>query len=200
MIFAVLTSWLACKGPQGEVGPQGAAGPTGVTGAQGSPGVPGNPGSSGATGSAGATGAQGLQGVPGAVNVLASAWVTAKAVDWRSDNDPQYFYLGFDEKNVTQSLLDKGLVMAYYRDPNQKTVVLSLPSVTDRLSIGYFLQFVNNKGTVNFDLTYFKPRTIPIDFDLEFRWVIVPSSQGGRLKAIDWKNYEEVRRELNLVD
>lgn len=176
LAFFVALAGLACKGPQGDVGPQGPAGPVGTTGATGP------------------------QGAPGTANVLASPWVTANAADWRSDNDPQYFYVGFEEKNLTQALLDKGTVVAYYRDSNRKNVVLSLPSTTDKLSVGYFLRFADAKGTVNFDLTYSRPRLVPIDFDLEFRWVLIPANAGGRQEAVDWTNYEEVRRALNLAD
>lgn len=200
LILGALTGWVACKGPEGEVGPQGAAGPTGATGATGTPGPQGIPGSVGTQGPTGPTGAQGPQGVPGAANLLTSAWTMAKAVDWRSDNDPQYFYVGFDEVRVTQAVLDKGMVVAYYRDPGRKNVVLSVPSVTEQASLGYFYEFTQNRGRINFDLTFFKPRLVPIDFDLEFRWIIIPPNPGGRLRAVDWKNYEEVRRELNLSD
>lgn len=124
----------------------------------------------------------------------------AKAADWRSDNDPQYFYRSFDEKNITQPVLDKGMLVAYYRDPNRKDVVLSLPSVTDKLGIGYFLRFADGRGTVTFDLTYFRPRLVPIDFDLEFRWVIIPPTANGRQPAVDWTDYEAVRHTFNLTD
>lgn len=197
LIFAALTGGVACKGPQGDIGPQGAAGPTGATGATG---TQGSPGSVGPQGPAGPTGAQGPQGVPGAANLLASAWTLAKATDWQSDNDPQYFYVGFDEANVTQAVLDKGMVVAYYRDPGRRNVVLSVPSVTEEASLGYFYEVTQNRGRMNFDLTFSKPRLIPIDFNLEFRWIVIPPNPGGRMAAVDWKNYEEVRRVLGLVD
>ncbi len=171
--FLLLISVCGCKGPQGEVGPQG------QTGVQGVPGP---------------------VGAQGAANLLVSAWTAVKATDWKSDNDPQYFYVGIEEKNITQAILDKGLVMAYYRNPGQKTVVLSLPSVTDKVSIGYFFLLNQGKGFINFDLSYFVPRKNPIDFDIEVRWIIIPPNPGGRLKAIDWTDYQAVKRELNLTE
>mgnify|MGYP002777896115 CR=1 FL=1 len=174
--FAALLAWSACQGPQGDPGPQGLVGP------------------------AGAVGPPGIPGAPGAANVLASAWVTACAADWRSDNDPQYFYLSFEEKAVTPALLDKGVVVAYYRDPKQKNVVLSLPSVTSQVSIGYFMRVADDRGTVNFDLTFARPRLVPIDFDLEFRWLLLPPNPGGRLQAVDWTDYAAVCHLLQVPE
>ena len=173
LLSMLLIGLNACKGPQGDVGPQGATGPTG---------------------------AQGSQGAQGTANLIVSSWTTVAAADWKSDNNPLYFYYGLDDKNITQAILDKGAVMAYYRSPAQKTVVLSLPSVTDKVSIGYFFRVDQGKGFMNFDLSYFQPRNVPINFDLEFRWIIIPPNPGGRVRAIDWGNYDEVKRELNLSD
>lgn len=176
LLLTVMINFVACKGPQGDVGPQGAAGLTGATGAAGAPG------------------AAGAQGPPGAANLIVSSWTAIKATDWKSDNDPLYFYRSIEDMNITQAIIDKGLVMAYYRNSAQKSVVLSLPSVTDKLSIGYFFQLNQGKGLMNFDLSYFMPRRVPIDFDIEVRWIIVPPSPGGRLGAIDWTDYAEVKR------
>jgi|GEM_PF-1251667 len=179
LLSIVLIGLNACKGPQGDVGPQGTTGTPGATGAPG------------------ATGPQGAQG---AANLIVSSWTTVAAADWKSDNNPLYFYYGVDDKNITQAILDKGVVMVYYRSPAQKTVVLSLPSVTDKVSIGYFFRVDQGKGSINFDLSYFQPRNVPINFDLEFRWIIIPANSGGRVRAIDWADYDDVKGELNLRD
>lgn len=176
LIVYLVAALSSCKGSQGDVGPQGTAG------------VPG------------AQGPQGTQGVPGTANLIVSSWTSVAATSWKSDNDPLYFYTGFEDKNVTQTILDKGSVMAYYRNPSQKSVVIPLPSVTDKVSIGYFFQVDQGKGFVNFDLSFFQPRKTPIDFDIEVRWVIIPPNPGGRLKAIDWTNYEDVKHTLMLLD
>ncbi|GAB2568869.1 hypothetical protein [Spirosoma areae] len=173
LLLILLGGLWACKGPQGDVGPQGAIGPAGP---------------------------QGVQGVQGAANMLVSPWKMIAAADWKSDNDPLYFYTSFEDNNLTQAVLDKGLVMAYYRSPGQKSVVLSLPSVTEKLSIGYFFLVNQGKGVMNFDLSYFLPRNVPIDFDIDVRWIIIPPNPGGRLGAVDWTNYEDVKRKLSLPE
>ncbi|GAB4026163.1 hypothetical protein [Spirosoma gilvum] len=175
-LFGILICFITCKGPQGDVGPQGVAGPTGQTGLQGP------------------------QGPQGVANLITSAWTMVKATDWKSDNDPQYFYIKLEDKNITQAVVDKGVVMAYYRNPAHPAVVLSMPSVTDKLSVGYFFLVDQGKGYMNFDLSFFIPRKVPIDFDTEFRWVIIPPNPGGRLAAVDWQDYEAVKRALNLID
>ena len=179
LLGILLISMYACRGPQGDIGLQGATGPTGAQGP---------------------VGPQGAQGAQGNANVITSSWMTVAAADWKSDNNPLYFHIGLDDKNITQAVIDKGVVMAYYRSPAQKTVVLSLPSVTDKVSIGYFFRVDQGKGTMNFDLSYFQPRNVPINFDLEFRWIIIPANPGGRTRAIDWSNYAAVQRDFNLSD
>ncbi len=176
LLSMLLIGLNACKGPQGDVGPQGT------------------------TGASGAQGAVGPQGAQGTANLIVSSWTTVAAADWKSDNNPLYFYYGVDDKNITQAILDKGVIMVYYRNPAQKTVVLSLPSVTDKVSIGYFFRVDQGKGSINFDLSYFQPRNVPINFDLEFRWIIIPANSGGRVRAIDWADYDDVKSELNLRD
>ena len=166
----------ACKGPQGETGPQGAAG------------------------AAGAVGPAGPQGAAGNANLIVSSWTPVSASAWKSDNDPLYFYTTFEDKNITQAILDKGFVMAYYRNPTQQAVVISLPSTTKIVSIGYLMRLDQGRGLMYFDLSFFQPRNVPIDFGLEVRWVIVPPNPGGRLAALDWTSYEAVKDALNLPD
>ena len=176
LTIAMVAGVVSCKGPQGEVGPQGAAGP---------PGTPGT---------------QGVAGPAGTANIITSAWTTVEGKAWVSAGDSIYFEVSREDPTITQAILEKGLVMAYYRNLGRPNVVFSLPSVNEELALGFFMRVQNNKGTMNFDLTFFKPRIRPIDFDLEFRWIIIPPNPGGRLKTLDWSNYELVKQELGLDD
>lgn len=166
----------ACEGPDGETGATGPAGPQGPEGTQG------------------------VQGVPGAANVIVSPWVKVADSAWTPNRDSTYFLVSLKDERITRKVLDSCLVVAYYRNFGRTAVVFQLPSVTAELSLGFYMQFLNNEGTANFDLTYFEPRKEPIDFDLEFRWIIVPPGTGGRTKATDWRDYEKVRSELGLAD
>ncbi|WAC09216.1 hypothetical protein [Dyadobacter pollutisoli] len=169
----------ACKGPNGDTGPAGPAGPAGT---------------------AGAAGAAGPAGPAGAANLIVSAWVKIPGDVWMRNQDSTYFLVSKDDNNITQAILDSALVMAYYRNDGRPNVVFSLPSSNELLTLGYFMQVRENKGTMNFDLTFYERRLIPIDFDLEFRWIIVPPKARGRMKSIDFTNYQQVREEFGLND
>lgn len=177
MVFLV-----TCKGPQGDVGPQGSSG------------TPGSPGTQGAVGPIGPA------GPAGTANIITSAWTKVSDSDWVPAGDNIYFEVAREDPAINQALLDKGLVMAYYRNLGRPGVVFSLPSANEELILGFFMRIRDGKGYMNFDLTYFKPRLQPIDFDLEFRWIIIPPNPGGRLKSLDWKNYDLVKQELGLKD
>ncbi|GAA4418156.1 hypothetical protein GCM10023187_51290 [Nibrella viscosa] len=60
----------------------------------------------------------------------------------------------------------------------------------------------SRKGYVVF--TYDSPNNLSASSfpELQFRWLIVPAATlaGGRLKAIDWQNYDEVKQALQLAD
>jgi hypothetical protein len=175
-IFLLPLLFVTCKGPQGDVGPQGTPGPQGTQGAQGP------------------------VGPAGSVTLSASPWVKITDTMWVVNQDSTYFLVSREDANITQPVLEKGLVMAYYRNVGRESVVFSIPSVTNELALGFFMRVLNNRGTMNFDMSFFEPRKTPIDFDLEFRWIIVPPNPGGRLKTLDWSNYELVRQELGLSE
>ena len=178
-ILILMIIFVTCKGPQGEIGPQGSIG---------TPGTPGAAGPAGPTGPA------------GTANIIASAWVKIADTAWIPNQDTTYFVVAREDVNITQPILEKGFVMAYYRNVGRESLVFSMPSVTDELTLGFFMRVQNNKGAMNFDLSFFKPRKTPIDFDLEFRWIIIPPNPGGRLNTLDWTNYTLVREELGLND
>lgn len=180
--IAVILCTGACKGPQGEIGPQGAAGTPGVKGDQGIQGVPG------------------VTGKPGTANIIVSPWHKVPDSTWKSGQDSSYFEVSFADTNITQKVLDQALVMAYYRNFGRESIVFPLPAVNEELSLGFYLQMDDNKGSMNFDLLFFKPRTEPIDFDLEFRWIIIPNNNGGRLKSSDLKDYLLTKKIFGIVD
>lgn len=177
----------ACKGPQGEVGP---AGPQGATGA------------------AGATGPQGASGVAGA-GIIASPWSpTATQANWglADPADKTFFSLGIvyqPTATLTQAtfqrILDQGLVLIYGRFINDPGAVYLLPMYEENFSHLYAVpNNDNNKIGVDLFYDFVEPPTrIP---SMQFRFVMVPPAPGGRLASIDWKNYAEVKKYLNLTD
>jgi hypothetical protein len=179
LVWGMISFFIACKGPQGDVGPQGSPGPQGTPGSQG---------------------IQGVQGPAGSANLIVSPWTKVAAPSWVANQDSTYFVFSKDDATVTQPILEKGLVMAYYRNAGRESVVFSLPAANEELVLGFFMRMLNGKGSVNFDLTYYKPHPEPIDFDLEFRWIIIPPAPGGRQTNLNWNDYQLVKRELGLLD
>jgi hypothetical protein len=185
---------MACKGPAGDTGP---AGPTGLKG---------DPGAAGATGATGATGAAGKDGATGgsSSNITSSTWLTVTPNDWDTDKDSLFFSVFAVEKAITQLVLDKGAVIAYFKGSADKDYILPLPFSSSTFRISYVPIFdATDGGLMEFDFSAIlktrKPNTIG---NLSFRYVIIKDLAliGGRQKAINWKDYEEVKRELNLKD
>jgi hypothetical protein len=173
VIICLIPCLITCKGPDGETGPAGPAGPQGI---------------------------QGVAGPPGITGIVASAWTAVPDSTWVAAADMKYFTVAREDTKITQPVLDKGITMAYYRNTGRDNVVFSLPSASDGLNLGYFMAVREGKGSITFDMLFDKPQTKQIDFDLEFRWVIIPSAAGGRLKTLDWSNYDLVKKELHLTD
>lgn len=177
-IFLLISTIIACKGPDGDTGPAGPQGP------QGTPGQ---------------NGAQGPAGPKGAANLIVSPWTKVPATAWQRQ-DSTYFTVALPDKNVTQAILDSALVTAYYRNEGRTNVIFSLPASNEDLMLGFFMQVQNQAGSMNFDVTYYSPRRLPIDFDLEFRWIIVPPDKKGRMNMGDLKDYALVKQQLGLTD
>lgn len=96
----------------------GAVGPTGPAGAQGPAGTAGNTGATGATGPAGAagpTGPTGATGAQGATNAFYSAWITpaTNTSGFDSINPISWYTWNIPAPEITQAVIDKGLVIAY---------------------------------------------------------------------------------------
>lgn len=171
----------ACEGPQGEVGPAGPQGPQGVPGAKGDPGT---------------------------VNIYTSKWITVKGPDWYTyDEEKKYYNIAFKEPLITQSALDKGLFMCYFRYSDDKTAIYPLPTylISSGATVGFYPLIDPQLGSAMVFETQFQEATDLksfTDFSVDFRYVIIPDAtlKSGRMKDIDWKNYEEVKKALNLQD
>jgi hypothetical protein len=176
----------SCKGPTGETGPAGPSGQQGIAGA------------------AGAAGAKGDKGEAGAANVFTSEWKTVKSEEWSTfDDDPGYFNIFFIDKNITQNLLDKGMFLCYNRITDDKAIVSQLPVSNQTAQWNYLLYNdpVDPETGVIIYLDFYDDRKT-VDYSLDFRWIFIPDAtlKNGRKMNIDWKNYEQVKRYLNLKD
>lgn len=223
MAVVITAGMAACKGdagpegpqgPKGDKGDQGPAGPAGTAGANGAPGStgpkgdkgdPGSTGAQGPQGTPGAQGPQGAQGPAGTANVIYSAWLNFPA------SSPGYMSSGaektwtFGAPRVTQEVLDKGTVLAYGKATND---VYSLPLTEIFEGRLESYSIVWTLGVIRFYRKYAGAGSAPASFTSSsyagftaFRYVIIPGGiPAGRQAAIDYNDYEAVKKYYNLPD
>jgi hypothetical protein len=169
-VVAALIFMDACKVEKGDVGPIGPAGPTGATGA------------TGAAGAVGAVGATGATGATGTANVIYSDWAnvtfTGSGTSWSGQ---------IAAPKITQDILDKGLVKTYFKFG---TAVYegNYANTPTGATIYYYLTV----GTINIRSTFAA--------NYPWRYIIIPGGVGARRAAVDYTNYEEVKKYYNLPD
>lgn len=195
LVLAIFAS--ACKGPAGDTGPAGA------TGAQGAQGAAGAAGAVGATGPAGPAGKDGKDGTSGASNITTSPWIGITTADWNTfTEDSTYINVYIPDKVITETVLEKGLVYAYIRFGTGTGYAEPMPYGFDGGKISFAPIFdATEGGFMEIYLSSFRNK--PTGPNIAVRYVIVPEatvSNPGRQKAINWNDYNEVKRELNLKD
>jgi hypothetical protein len=169
------------QGPKGDTGSQGPAGPqgaTGNTGATGGTGPQGPAGANGADGTNGADGANGTMSVKSYLLVNKSVTLTG--------------FTNFAIPAITQDIVDKGIVLAYFRTTGSTGAYYALPySEADRtITLSDFgVGYVNIKA--NFSQT-----------GLDFKIVVIPGGSLTTLQlahpGVNFKNYTEVATVLHI--
>lgn len=156
-------------------GPQGEPGPQGVTGA---------------------TGATGPKGETGTANVIYGNWIDMSNPTFWIKNGIG-FTANFSAPPITQDVLDKALILIYgriedrvYLTPYQHNNLISIRthSTLNRIHIQIMVDNISTFGSLL--LTGMN----------QYRYVIVPGVVNGRKAAIDYSNYEEVKKYYNLPD
>ncbi|HEY8954834.1 hypothetical protein [Chitinophaga sp.] len=185
LITAVVLFFAACSkdGEQGPVGPAGPPGPSGI------PGPTGPKGDSGATGTA---------------NVIYSAWLDvafAPADTILNQNgtiNTIIYGASLDVPKLTAPLLANASINVYINlGTAANSFVQPLPYVDE---YGYLVRFV--AYTSGIDLIANAPiSTTSTDKRYQYRYVIVPGGVAARSAAgIDWNDYSQVKKYLNLKD
>ena len=162
----------ACKGEKGDVGPAGTAGPTGVAG------------------TTGANGAVGATGATGTANVIYSPWSVISI----STGSSAPYTAEVAASQITQDILDKGLVLCFFRNTSTLEVFplpYSFPTSATTTQEAY-ASYVIGKIKLRSNITL---------SSVGFRYVIVPGGiAGGRKAAVDYTDYEAVKKYYNLPD
>lgn len=172
MMLATSIFFNACKG---EVGPKGD------------------------TGATGANGATGAKGDVSSANVIYSTWKPADS--WVLSN---YYgaigrYFDIAAPQLTREILDRGNVYVYWKPANNLDAVIPLPTTTHDFREFFLEHKVSRIRIWFFNSIRTDPGTLPSSN--EFRYVIVPGGvAGGRRTAVDYSNYEAVKKAYNLPD
>lgn len=122
----------------------------------------------------GKDGMQGPQGPMGNANVIASEWIDA---GFSSNALVSSFYI--DDFNITQEIIDSGVILAYGKDPSG--TIVSIPFVHYETSY-YF--YVNSPGEINFHGQSTDGNSKDFTIIEQVRYVIIPASTGGATTKI----------------
>jgi hypothetical protein len=170
-------------------------GPTGPAGATGPAGPAGAAGTAGATGSAGAA---------GTANVIYSAWLDAAylpdTVHVGTVIDTVGFYTIAAVPKLTASILASGEIKCYFNFGTAASpLVVPLPYI-DIVNSGISLTPVFYLSTIEIDANA-NASTQGTGTAKQFQWryILIPGGTAAR-SAINWNNYEEVKKYLNLKD
>lgn len=175
LFFALFFSVVACKPQAGDIGPQGAAGTIGDKGDKGA------------------------IGDKGSFSGFVSAWTEIKPAQWKLSGTKAVF--SQTDANLTQTILDQGLILAYYRPlpEDESSAVISLADETNT----YLFTFKANVGSLDYELNFKRAAFVNPnldDWNIKVRYIVVPPAKTGRLAQVNWKDYNEVKKILNLND
>lgn len=170
----------ACEGPEGPAGTAGQAGPQGVAGAAGPQGP---------------AGPAGPQGPAGAANVIASDW---KSLTWTEA--PPFFTSNVAAPEITESILNQGTVLAYWRTTTTGNSIKILPTPVYNTNSGALLYFIDYSIRVGSLLIFHGTPTIESQGaatafpNANVRYIVIPpSSTSGRVKyPFEFDDYEAV--------
>jgi hypothetical protein len=173
LLISVSLLFINCS-KEGDEGPQGPAGPAGP---------------------AGPTGPTGPQGPAGTANVIYSNWTDTVTYFLASATTTDTIIGSLLAPKLTADILNKGEIKVYANfNTTADPVILPLP-----LHGGFvlgpngFIDVVFSTGEINI----ISNRNID---GLPLRYILIPGSAPARMPTIDWNNYEEVKKYLNLKD
>ncbi len=185
LILAIAILFASCS-KTGSTGPAGPAGPAGSQGA------------SGATGATGAT---------GSANVIYSPWLNVTY----SGADSSGWSATIAAPKLVDSILNKGEIKVYFNAGSDSTgdqVVIALP-IYEPFLIGAIINpyYTPQKITLiaSGNVSSFTIRTYHY---FQYRYVLIPggvtalpvSAYGTKATSVNWNDYNQVKKYLNLKD
>lgn len=163
-------------------------------------------GATGPAGAAGPAGAQGPKGNEGTANVIYSDWLdvgfSADTVHIGSVIDTIGYFASIDIPKLDNEILTSGEIKLYVNTNTADEPFISpLPyfSIYDGVSIEpvYYLNTVElysniDAGTITFQGVKYQ----------QYRYILIPGGTAARKAgpAVDWNDYNQVKKYLNLKD
>ena len=173
---------------------EGAQGPTGV---QGSAGIQGVKGNTGPTGNTGATGQSGATLIVKQFTLYPSDFS-----EYGTPGELQHRYSATRSiPEITNNIYNSGLVVIYYQGSGTTPPPwYSLPQTLYTGSYSYTLTYSHFVGGISIQRYDSDLQSIPPDFNLTLKVVIVPQMPGKKEWDVDFSNYEAVKQYFNLKD
>lgn len=184
-ILAIAIFFASCS----KTGSTGPAGPAGPAGAQG------------------ASGATGATGAAGSANVIYSPWLNVTY----TGSDTAGWSASIAAPKLVDSILNKGAIKVYFNagsDSAKSQVVMSLP-IYEPFLIGAIINPYYTSGMITLissgNVSSF---TINSYHYFQYRYVLIPggvtalpvSANGTKATSINWNDYNQVKKYLNLTD
>ena len=173
---SILFASCSKEGPAGATGPAGAAGP------------------------AGGQGPAGAKGDDGTANVIYSEWldVTYEEVDEDEDGTTDFFLANIDAPMLDAGILSSGEIKVYFNfgtadDP----YILPLP-YSNLILPAFYLNTIELSAGSDFSTTTNNDG----DKIGQYRYILIPGGTAARKAGltVDWNDYNQVKKYLNLKD
>jgi hypothetical protein len=146
-------------------------------------------------------GDDGAQGPPGTANVIYSNWLDVTFSPERDTNgDITGYSATINSPKLVDSILNKGDIKVYVNvgSPTMPSV-FSLP-ITNDLGFALIPYFQVGKINLISDVDASTEVGTGGQKFFQYRYILIPGGAPARMPTIDWNNYQEVKRYLNLKD
>ncbi len=170
-MVCLLTACPSATGEVGPIGPKGEKGDKGDTGAQ---------------------------GPAGTANVIYGGWINMDVAGFWYNVGSNIREANFAAP-IDQNILDKGTVYVYAKGTAAGNVYLLPYNPSQNLAMQYFFK-LNRVHIQQIFYSAGRPAAYSNQGFTEFRYVVIPGGVNGRKAAIDYSNYEEVKKAYNLPD
>ncbi len=143
----------------------------------------------------GPSGPPGPPGAPGNANVISTEAITLNT--WTYSNQYNWYSANVSMPEITNDVLNSGLVMVYQRiSSNPNPVWIPLPDTYGNITTNY--DFYRNGLTV---YSFNVDNTTPIaPTGMVIRVVVIPSSFREAHPEANWHNFQETKEILNLAE